>query len=111
MPRKSKAEIEDRVYEMEVRICKAFANATRLRMMDLLAKDELTATDIQERLKLTAPNVSQHLAILKAAGVVTTRREGKQIFCKLTIPEVSRACSLIREVLRAQLRDGRDLVV
>lgn len=111
MPRKFKAELDDRVYEMEVRICKAFANATRLRMLDLLSKDELTVSDIQAKLGLPAPNVSQHLTILKAAGVVTTRREGKQIFCKLTMPEVSQACSLIRGVLRAQLRSGRELVV
>jgi len=36
MPRTHKSEVEDQVYEMQVRICKAFANPTRLRMLDLL---------------------------------------------------------------------------
>ena len=58
-----------------------------------------------------APNLSQHLAILKAAGVVTTRREGKQIYCSLAIPEVKQACQLIRNVLRAQIRNGRRLAI
>jgi ArsR family transcriptional regulator len=102
---------EDHVYEMQVQICKAFANSTRLRILDLLAKQEHPVSALQAELGITAANVSQHLAILKAAGVVTTRRDGKQIFCSLTIPEVKQACHLIRNVLRAQVRNERKLVI
>jgi len=102
---------DEQVFELQVRICKAFANSTRLRMLDLLAKGEYTVSDIQAALGITLPNVSQHLAILRGAGVVTTRREGKQIYCSLTMKEVKEACQLIRDVLRAQLRNGRKLVV
>ena len=111
MSRASKADAEDQVFEMQVRICKAFANSTRLRMLDLLAKREQTVSDLQAALGITLPNVSQQLSILKGAGVVTTRRNGKQIYCSLTLPEVKQACQLIRDVLRAQLRNGRRLVV
>ncbi len=104
-------EAEEQIFEMQVRICKAFANSTRLRMLDLLAKREYTVSDLQSALGITLPNVSQHLSVLKAAGVVTTRRDGKQIHCSLTLPEVKEACQLIRNVLRAQLRNGRKLVV
>src|SRR6266496_1731652 len=105
------SEVDEQIYEMQVRICKAFANSTRLRMLDMLAKREQAVSDIQSELGLSAPNVSQHLAILKAAGVVSTRRNGKQIFCSLTIPEVKQACQLIRDVLRAQVRNGHRLVI
>jgi ArsR family transcriptional regulator len=111
MPRACNPEAEEQIFEMQVRICKAFANSTRLRMLDLLAKREYTVSDLQSALGITLPNVSQHLSILKAAGVVTTRRDGKQIYCSLTLPEVKEACQLIRNVLRAQLRNGRKLVV
>jgi len=111
MPRAAKVEVDSQVYEMQVRICKAFANATRLQMLDLLANRELTVSELQAALRIPTPNVSQHLAILKAAGVVGTRREGKQIYCSLTLPEVKRACGLIREVLRAQIRNGRKLAI
>jgi ArsR family transcriptional regulator len=111
MPKGCSPDAEEQIFEMQVRICKAFANATRLRMLDLLAKRELTVSDLQSALGITLPNVSQHLSILKAAGVVTTRRDGKQIYCSLTLPEVKEACQLIRNVLRAQLRNGRKLVV
>jgi len=111
MPKATTGAVDDRVYEMQVRICKAFANPTRLRMLDLLARREYTVSELQSELGITAPNVSQHLAILKAAGVVGTRREGKQIFCSLAIPEVKVACQMIRDVLRAQLRNGRKLLM
>lgn len=68
-------------------------------------------SDLQGELGITTANVSQHLAILKAAGVVTTRRDGKQIYCSLTIPEVKQACQLIRNVLRAQVRNERKLEI
>lgn len=111
MPKGCSPDAEEQIFEMQVRICKAFANSTRLRMLDLLAKREHTVSDLQSALGITLPNVSQHLSILKSAGVVTTRRDGKQIYCSLTLPEVKEACQLIRNVLRAQLRNGRKLVV
>ena len=111
MPRGSKPDGDEQVFEMQARICKAFANSTRLRMLDLLAKREYTVSDLQAALGITLPNVSQHLSILKGAGVVLTRREGKQVYCSLTLPEVKEACQFIRNVLRAQLRKGRKLVV
>ena len=102
---------DDRVYEMQVQICKAFANPARLRMLDMLAKREYAVAELQAALKISAPNVSQHLAILKSAGIVSTRRSGKQIYCSLTIPEVKTACQLIRDVLRAQVRNERKLAI
>jgi hypothetical protein len=44
------------------------------------------------------------LTILKSAGVVITRRSGKQVYAALAIPEVKQACQLIHKVLRTQLR-------
>lgn len=111
MSKAAGSEVDMQVYEMQVRICKAFANATRLRMLDLLSRREYSITELQTELGITGPNISQHLAILKAAGVVASRRDGKQIHCSLAMPEVKQACQLIRDVLRAQVRNGRKLVI
>lgn len=103
--------MDEEVLERQVRICKAFANATRLQVLDLLGQREWPASDLQEELAISKPNLSQHLAILKAAGVVSTRREGKQVYCALAFPEVKAACRLIRDVLRAQIRNGQRLAI
>lgn len=101
--------VEQEVYERQVGICKAFANPTRLRILDMVARHDYPAADLQKHLSISKANLSQHLAILKAAGVVLTRRDGKRVHCHLAIPEVKKACALIRKVLRAQIRNGRDL--
>lgn len=103
--------LEEQIYERQVGICKAFANPTRLRILDLVANRDCAASDLQRGLSISKANLSQHLAILKAAGVVATHRDGKRVYCHLAIPEVKKACALIRNVLRAQIRNGRQLVV
>ena len=80
-------------------------------MLDLLGKQPHSVSDLQTALGLPMPNVSQHLAILKSAGIVSTRREGKQTVYFLAIPEVKDACKLLRDVLRAQLRSDSKLEV
>ena len=107
--RKKPSKLDQRVLERQVRICKALANTTRLHMLDLLENGEWPASDLQRALSITKPNLSQHLAILKSAGMVATRREGKRIYCSLAMPEVKRVCHRIRDVLRAQIRHGHNL--
>jgi DNA-binding transcriptional ArsR family regulator len=102
---------ETLIYEKQVNICKAFANPIRLRILDLIAQRPYAASELQEELAISKANLSQHMTILKAAGVVTARREGKQVYCSLAIPEVKQACQLIRNVLRAQIRTGQQLTV
>jgi ArsR family transcriptional regulator len=102
---------EKEVYARQVSICKAFANPIRLRILDLVAHHRQPASRLQQQLAISKANLSQHLAVLKAAGVVTTQRRGKSVECELAIPEVKKACSLIRGVLRAQIRKGSHLQV
>jgi ArsR family transcriptional regulator, virulence genes transcriptional regulator len=98
------------IFERQSRICKAFANPIRLYILHQLGKRDWSVAELQELLGISVPNISQHLAILKAAGVVVTRREGKRVFCSLPIPEVKQACDLIHSVLRRQIKHSSNLV-
>jgi DNA-binding transcriptional ArsR family regulator len=102
---------ETLIYERQVSICKAFANPIRLRILDMISQRTYAASELQQELLISKANLSQHMTILRAAGVVTTNRDGKQVYCSLAIPEVKQACHLIRDVLRAQIRSGRRLAV
>jgi len=102
---------ETMIYEKQVSICKAFANPLRLRILDMIAQRPYAASELQEQLSISKANLSQHMTILRAAGVIITHREGKQVYCSLAIPEVKQACQLIRNVLRAQIRSGQQLAV
>ena len=106
---KKSKKLDAQVLERQVRICKAFANTTRLQMLDLLGRREWPVSELKKTLRISKHNLSQHLAILRSAGIVHTRREGRQLHCSLAMPEVKSACQIIAGVLRAQVRRSKDL--
>ena len=105
MKKKTDSDYEN--YERQATLCKAFANPTRLHLIDLLLRKERWASELQDGLGVSKANLSQHLSILKAAGIVHTRREGKQLHCRLAMPEVKQAVTVTRNILKAQAREQR----
>ena len=95
------------VFERQAAICRSFAHPKRLQLLDILGRGEERISSLQKALGISKANLSQHLAILKAAGVVSARRNGRAVYCALTLPEVKTACHLIRQVLRGQIRKQR----
>ena len=108
--RKAASALDLRIYERQASICKAFAHPTRLHLLDLLGRGEWACADLQKQLRISKTNLSQHIAVLKSAGVVLTRREGKHVFCFLAMPEVKQACRMIHDVLRCQIQSSRRLI-
>ena len=99
------------IYQRQSQICKAFAHPVRIQILDLLGQRPHSVSELLEELGITKPNLSQHLAILRNSGVVTTTRMGKQLSCTLAVPEIKAACELIRNVLRRQIDEERKLKV
>jgi ArsR family transcriptional regulator len=62
---------------------KAIADPTRREILHLLRKEEMTAGDVAGRFDMTKPTISHHFAVLKAAGLITSRREGQTIWYAL----------------------------
>lgn len=65
---------------------KAFADPTRLRILNVLAAGELCVCDITDLLGLPQPNVSRHLALLRHSGLVEVAREGQFAHYRLSAP-------------------------
>lgn len=105
MTQKNGKSIDQQIFERQANMCKAFANPTRLRLLDILGTGEHSVADIQEKLGISKANLSQHLAVLKSTGVVIARREGKHVLCSLAMPEIKQACQLIQNVLRIQAHE------
>jgi DNA-binding transcriptional ArsR family regulator/YHS domain-containing protein len=87
------------IFEIQAKTLKALAHARRLEIVQLLQDQELPVSDIHRMLDLPQANVSQHLMILKDAGVLSTRREGKQIYYKVTDLEFFKLLQHLRELL------------
>ena len=66
------------------RIFKALSDPTRLRIVNLLDAQSLCVRDLQEALGLSQPLVSRHLAILRAANLVRTQRQGARVCYSLS---------------------------
>ena len=105
-----KADADWQVFERQATICKAFAHPGRIFIIHQLGKRDCSVAELQKALSISVPNLSQHLAVLKSAGVVVTRREGKRVFCSLPMPEVKQACDLVHNVLRRQIKQSNTLV-
>lgn len=84
---------------------RAVADTTRLHILSALARDkELCVLDLAERLQVSQPKVSRHLAYLRSTGLVVTRREGLKIHYRLT-PAIDEFHQKLLECLSACFED------
>ena len=75
---------EGKEVEKLIPVFKAMADETRLRILKLLScGDEICVCDLTEALEMTQPNISFHLGILREAGLIKDRREGRWSFYQL----------------------------
>lgn len=71
------------VFEEQANLLQALAHPKRLEILNLIAQKSLTVTEIYSMLDLPQANISQHLQVLREAGVVIPKRNGKEIYYRL----------------------------
>ena len=69
-------------------IFKALSEETRIRILSLLRHGELCVCDITESLKMTQPNISFHLGMLKEAGLIKDKKDGRWMHYSLNTSDV-----------------------
>jgi ArsR family transcriptional regulator, arsenate/arsenite/antimonite-responsive transcriptional repressor len=79
-----------------VLFAKAVADETRQKIMKICCCEWLSVNEIVEHLNVTQPTVSHHLAILREAGLVNVREEGKQTFYQLNQSRITACCGQLR---------------
>ncbi len=87
------------LFHLHAEVCKTLANAKRLEILNLLTGGELTVSVIVKQMRVSKANVSQHLAVMRRAGIVDARREGANVYYRVSNSKVTKACELMREVL------------
>lgn len=97
------------LYRLQAEICRALGHPRRLAILDLLAGGEQSTADLLRALRASKVNLSQHLAVMRHAGLVTVRQEGRHTFYRLAYPEITDACHLTRTVLVRRLRQTSKL--
>jgi ArsR family transcriptional regulator len=85
---------------MHAEICKTIANPKRLEILNLLRRGEKHVGELAEAMDVPAANVSQQLAVLRGAGVVSGRRDGTTVFYRIANPKILKAFDLMTEVMK-----------
>jgi DNA-binding transcriptional ArsR family regulator len=91
---------KETTYERTAIIGRAMADPKRLCVLESLAAGELSVSDLSARVRCQVPNMSQHLSVLRSAGLVATRREGTTVYYRLTDPRVLEAYQLLQSIAR-----------
>ena len=79
-------------------IARALADPKRLCVVERLADGERSVSELSRDVGCQVPNMSQHLAVLRSAGLVSTRRDGSTVFYRLADDRVLDAYRLLTQV-------------
>lgn len=79
---------------------RALADPTRLRLLNLIGNREICVCYFVEILGISQPKISRHLAYLRRAGIVASRRDGKWMHYRLSMPKDEAAAAVLRETLK-----------
>ena len=97
------------IYQLHADYYSSLANPKRLEIVHLLRDQEMTVSQMMEMLGLPQANLSQHLMVLREFHLVTTRKEGTNIYYKLSHKNIIKSSDLIREMLIGQNRGDEKL--
>jgi rhodanese-related sulfurtransferase/predicted transcriptional regulator len=100
-----KRRFKDQLFEQFARIGGALANGHRIELLDVLAQAERSVEELAAETALTVANASQHLQVLRRAGLVETRREGTRVCYRLAGPEVFALWQALRATGEARLAE------
>lgn len=79
-------------------VARALADPKRLCVLEQLAGGELSVSELSREVGCQAPNMSQHLAVLRTAGLVASRRDGTTVYYRLADPRVLEVYHLLQQV-------------
>ena len=81
-------------------VARALGDPKRLCVLESLAVGEASVGDLAARVSCQVPNMSQHLAVLRSAGLVTARRDGSTVYYRLADPKVLEAYRVLQAIAR-----------
>jgi DNA-binding transcriptional ArsR family regulator len=98
----------DEITVLQAEVLKTLANPRRLEILHRLAEGPCEVSRLAEELGASQPNVSQHLSVLRTAGLVEAERDGREVRYRLGDSDVITACAIMRGVIQRRLtRLGR----
>ena len=98
------------LYQAKAEFFRSLGHPARIRVLELLADDDLPVHALLARIEIEPSNLSQQLSVLRQAGLVTQRREGGEVIYSLAVPEVRDLLLAARRILTARHEAAGQLV-
>jgi ArsR family transcriptional regulator len=86
-------------FRLHAELCKVFTDPKRLMVLEALRAGECSVGELADGVGMSLPNASQHLSVLRHAGLVATRREGTTVFYSLAEPRIAQACDIVHQIV------------
>lgn len=106
----SSAEFKHDLFSQFARIGKALSNGNRLELLEFIAQAERSVDELAQVAGLSMANASQHLRVLKQAGLVTCRKEGLKVYYQLSGEDVLLLLDSLRTTAERHLAEVKQLV-
>lgn len=98
------------LYQAKAEFFRSLGHPARIRVLELLAEDDLPVHALLSRIAIEPSNLSQQLSVLRQAGLVTQRREGSAVIYSLALTEVRDLLLAARRILETKHSAGARLV-
>jgi ArsR family transcriptional regulator len=106
----SEADLARPLSEIKADLFKALAHPARVRALEVLVEHERSVGELQPLVGIESSHLSQQLAVLRRAGLVTTRKEGSSVIYALKDPLVADLLAVAKRLLLSQLTETRGLL-
>ena len=98
------------LYQAKAELFKTLGHPARIRVLELLAQREHAVSELLDEVLIEATSMSQQLAVLRRAGLVTARKEGSAVFYSLTNPRLADLLGVARGILTELLSEQVELL-
>ncbi len=102
----SDPDLQDQVFASVAELFSVLSTPIRLKIISAVCNGERSVTDLLTQIDTTQPNMSQHLATLYRAGILSKRREGTMIFYRLENERVATLCRAVCTQVASEMADG-----
>lgn len=98
------------LYQMKAELFKTLSHPTRIRVLELLSEREHSVGELLREIDVEASNLSQQLAVLRRAGLVTTRKEGSTVYYSLISDQIADLMAVARSILTSVLSEQAEVL-
>ncbi len=97
------------IFRRQAELCKSLADPKRLMILNGLKDGPKSVSELAEIAGLKQSNASQHIGVLRRAGVIRPQRQGNTIYYSLVTPKIAAACDMVRQVIAEEIQRSEGL--